>query len=188
MTGRLFSPVVALMVVAAFLGCSRPDGAKNRQGQPPSETRVDGASERVENEISGSPSRGSGAALGQRLRKLHETADAATTAEERAAAGADLLALYESLSAENSPHLISVRQDLAARAAQLLLATSPARSRDAAKAGLRLSSAPSVLRANLFLALADAEEALENPEEAKNALVFALSINEELFESEINTP
>lgn len=188
MTRRRFVPLATLVAVAVSLSCSRPDDAHKREGKAPSEARDDAEALRMESQSSGPSMRESSTALGRRLRKIHEAADAATTAEERAAAGADLLSLYESLGAENSPHLISVRQDLAARAAQLLLETSPARSRKAAEQALEISAAPSVLRANLFLALADAEEALGNTEKAKKALVLALSINEELFESEMNTP
>lgn len=178
------------MIFGFSLSCSRSDPAERRQEvtspAPPEDAGTAPALSQKEN--SGFPSGEHGVPLEKRLRKLHEDADAATSPEERAAAGERLLSLYEALSAENSPHLISIRQDLAARAAQLLLATSPSRSRKSAQDGLELSTAPSVLRANLFLALADADETLGNKENAQKSLVEALAINEKLFETEIEAP
>lgn len=126
--------------------------------------------------------------LAERLRKVHEEADAARSQKEKSLSAERLLSLYEATGAESSPHFLSVRQDLAARAAQLLLEESPSRAKESAERGLSLSNAPSVVRANLLLALADAEEALRNPSKAKRALVEALVINEELFQSEMEAP
>jgi hypothetical protein len=126
--------------------------------------------------------------LAEQLRKAHEEADAAHSNAAKLASAEQLLALDKTLGENDSPHLIALRQDLAARAAELLLQQTPARARESALRGLSLSSAPSVLRANLLLALADAEEALKNEDQTRKALVEALSINEKLFESEMQTP
>lgn len=127
-------------------------------------------------------------ALPEQLRALHEAADHADSSEERRHAADELLEMFRRTETETSPHLISVRQDLAARAASLLIESSPERAKAAAESGLRISDSPSVLRANLFIALADAEEALGRETEARKALLRALTINEELFESELKSP
>jgi len=126
--------------------------------------------------------------LPKRLRALHEAADQATSKEERLHAADELLMMFEDTRRGDSYHLVSVRQDLAARASHLLLDSSPERAKAAAESGLLLSLAPSVLRANLFIALADAEEALGDPVATKKALLHALAINEALFESEMESP
>lgn len=175
---------VVMLLVALFtisLGCSRSESRKRQETLSAEPTAP-------KSETSQFDSSAPNATLGQRLRKLHEEADKAASLEEKSAAADNLLSLYDSVSHDNSPHVVSVRQDLAARASQLLLDKSPARSKQLAKSGLELSQAPSVLRANLFLVLADAEEALGNKDQAKKALVEALTINEKLFESELKTP
>ncbi len=126
--------------------------------------------------------------LPSRLRSVHEAADRADSEEERLHMADELLVLFRRIESDRSPHLVSVRQDLAARAANLLVASAPKRAKVAAEEGLALSHQPSILRANLFISLADAEEALGNDAAARSALLRAITINETLLESELKTP
>lgn len=179
--------VLALCI--ALSGCSRFEESAGEAASDtaPSERQED-ATPHPEQSDGTPPQESPEDVLGQKLRKVHEEADAARSLEEKLASAQSLLSLYEAISSGNSPHLISVRQDLLARAAHFQLESSPAHAKESAERGLLLSRAPSVLRANLFLALADAEEALGSQERAKKALMEALAINEQLFESEMETP
>lgn len=189
MTTRVNVGLLVLALCVALMGCSRVDkSARKAASDPvPPELREEAT---PDSEQSGSapPQNSPAAALSQKLREVHEAADSARSREQKLAAARNLLSLYESISSEGSPHLISVQQDLLARAAHFQLESSPARAKELVERGLLLSSTPSILRANLFLALADAEEALGNQERAKKALMEALAINENLFESEMETP
>lgn len=123
-----------------------------------------------------------------KLKQVHQFADTATSREEKQEAARRLTAAFEEAAHTTSPHVVAVRQDLAARASQLQLEEAPLEAKRLAEMGLALSDAPSVLRANLFIALADAEEALAKPSEARSALVSALAINQQLFEAELMHP
>jgi hypothetical protein len=132
--------------------------------------------------------------LTAQLKEAHQIADSAASGEEKQRAAERLAALFDAVAsleetpAGTSPHVVAVRQDLAARASQLWLEHAPKDAKRLAERGLALSETPSVLRANLYIALADAEEALGRPSEARSALVSALSINAQLFEAELEHP
>src|SRR5690606_5578050 len=126
--------------------------------------------------------------LTTRLKRAHQIADQASTTSEKQAAAELLTDLFEETAATPSPHVTAVRQDLAARASQLRLEEAPLEAKRLAEQGLALTENPSVLLANLFIALADAEEALRNQAQARSALVSALTINEQLFEAELQHP
>ena len=126
--------------------------------------------------------------LTTRLKRVHQVADQASTTSEKQAAAELLTDLFEETTATPSPHVTAIRQDLAARASQLRLEEAPLEAKRLAEEGLALTNTKSVLLANLFIALADAEEALKNPPEARSALVSALTINEQLFDAELQHP
>lgn len=177
------SLVLALSVTA--WGCSRAENAVQKEQAAAGERALrseQGPARQARRPKEVSPP------LAEQLRKVHAEADAARSKKEKARSSQRLLSLFDATEGESSPHLTSVRQDLAARAAELLLDESPEQAKQSAERGLFLSNTPTVLRANLLLVLADAEEALGNQDKAKRALVEALLINEELFKSEIETP
>lgn len=155
-------------------GAPRPDPAPN-------------ASEQAISEQAAAPSQAL-RELSTRVKHVHQVADKASTTSEKQAAAELLTDLFEETATPPSPHVTAIRQDLAARASQLRLEEAPLEAKRLAEQGLSLSDTPSVLLANLFIALADAEEALKNSSQARSALVSALTINEQLFEAELQHP
>lgn len=178
--------VYCLVLALCAAACSRAEDSTSRQ-QVVLKQEADPPDRNVD-PLPPPPSTHGSPSLAEQLREVHEGADSARSAREKTLSAERLLSLYEATGTEDSPHLLAVRQDLAARAAQLLMEEAPDRAKESAQLGLNLSQTPSVLRANLFLALADAEEALGNRAQAKRALLEALVINEELFRSEMETP
>ncbi len=125
------------------------------------------------------------------LRLAHEEADDARTPAERAEALASIGRLFEARlpGGVDDPATRALRQDLASRAARLALELGrSAEALDWATRGLGLSSAPTVLRANLLLVRADALEATGQREAARAALVEALAINQQLLDQELENP
>ena len=124
-----------------------------------------------------------------RLRAAHALADEAQSGKQIEAALVELEQLFTLTDAEEGPHILAVRQDLAARIAEFKLKSGElSGAASAAQQGLALTDKPTLLRANLFIVLADIEEAQSNTDAATVALMSALTINQHLFDAELETP
>lgn len=118
----------------------------------------------------------------------HQAADEAKdrSADEKAA---KLLEEALSLAPLSGEATLILRQDLSARAGSLRLRVGDLKTAELlVRRGLSMSEAPSAARAQLFIVLADVEEARGHGDAAKQALLGALSINQELFERELEEP
>jgi hypothetical protein len=121
------------------------------------------------------------------LREAHRMADEAKTREDKDAARRKLQDAFES--APQTEATAELRQDVAARTARLLLESgSASEARTIAQRGLAVGSGPSVTRANLLVVMADAEEMLERPDEARKHLMEALEMNQALLSKELENP
>lgn len=86
-------------------------------------------------------------------------------------------------------HWAEVRQDIAGRLSRLALERGELeRARSWAERGLGFHEGPSVFRANLFVARANAERALGDADAASASLLEALKVNERLLEQELENP
>jgi len=86
-------------------------------------------------------------------------------------------------------HWAEVRQDIAGRLSKLALDRGdPRGARSWADRGLDFRREPSVFRANLFIARANAERALGNADAASASLFEALKVNQQLLEVELENP
>ena len=163
-----------VFAIGMLVSCSRP-------GDPPTPERK---------EPSASPSAPAIAhSWAQEVRKVHESADHAETHEALVnhARRMEQLAFYEARPPQREA--IQLAQDLAARSALLYLrASQPDEARRVVLRGLRRSDEPSASRTQLFMTLADAEEALGHGSSARKALLEALAINQQLFKKELETP
>ncbi len=127
--------------------------------------------------------------LAQLAAEAHASADRAGTSEKQLSAARELEKVFLHSSQEASPQAIVVRQDLAARAAQLYLtADQPNEAERIAKAGIHTSSEPSIPLASLLVARADAEEMQGKKEQMRASLVEAMKVNQKLMEKELLTP
>lgn len=127
--------------------------------------------------------------MAQLAAEAHASADRAGTSEKQLSAARELEKVFLHSSQEASPQAIVVRQDLAARAAQLYLtADQPNEAERIAKAGIHTSSEPSIPLASLLVARADAEEMQGKKEQMRASLVEAMKVNQKLMEKELLTP
>lgn len=116
---------------------------------------------------------------------------AADEAKDRAAEAGAVRLLEQALALPSTPGeaALILRQDLSVRAATLRLRGGDLKQAEVlVRQGLALSDAPSAARAQLLMTLADVEEAKGQVDEAKQALLGALAINQELFETELEEP
>ncbi len=89
----------------------------------------------------------------------------------------------------HSGEVIPVKQDLAARAGRLYFEAGDLKNAALVlNQGLSLSRAPSALRAQLLITLADVEESQGDPARARAALMEALQVNNALLSQELMTP
>lgn len=122
-----------------------------------------------------------------KLELLHERIDHADTAEERRETLQALTEAFEGLPGEGK--FVLAKQDLAYRAARLALESEEAAlAKRWAERGLELSREVDVGRANLLLALADAERALGNDEREREVLMQALTVNQKILKEELRDP
>jgi len=118
------------------------------------------------------------------VRAAHQTADSATTQEQKRAAERALESAFERSAAPGAE--AALRQDLADRAARLELELGHAQQAlDWTQRGLAVEGAPDLLRANLLITEADAWVALGQRGEARQSLLAALEINQALLSSEL---
>lgn len=120
------------------------------------------------------------------VRRAHSLADEAEVSDRPLAARAAL----SPVAAQEAPHDVApllaraVRQDLYFRLATVAAAADDHEgARDAASAGLSLGEGPDVLTANLFIARAEAYEALGDGARASSDYLSALRINEALLDA-----
>jgi tetratricopeptide (TPR) repeat protein len=178
---------LVLMTLGTCLGaCSRSEEPESEASLVESETeQVVAPEEAAEPPVN---KRSSEREFKQALIVAHRAADEAKNrvAEEKAAR-----LLEQALTLPPAPGEASLilRQDLSVRAATLRLRGGELKQAEVlVRQGLALSEAPSAARAQLFITLADVEEAKGQADDAKQALLNALAINQELFEKELEEP
>lgn len=127
-------------------------------------------------------------AYASEVRAAHHQADAAQGSVQKTAAKDALAAAFEHGEGSTGAQL-ALRQDLADRTARLELELGHAEAALRwARQGQALSAAPSVLSANLLITEADALAAQGRRDEARNALLSALEINQALLRVELDNP
>lgn len=181
---------LTLCVAFGLLACSREDRADSSELEPaatpprleaPTSPKRD---DEADDEAVGSVD---DHRFSRELEEAHRMADEAGNEEEMTAARRKLEAVYART--PESRDTAEVREDVAARIARIWLRTGSAtRARKVAKSALYLRDDPSVTRANLLVVLADAEEMLERPNEARKHLMQALEMNQTLLEKELENP
>lgn len=125
------------------------------------------------------------------LGAAHEAADLAETPATRREAVETVGRAFRepSPAGVSQAEALDIRQDLAARAAQLELSLGDAESAlDWTRRGLALSQSASVFRANLLMIQADVLTTQERPDLARKALLEALEVNTALLEQELENP
>jgi hypothetical protein len=120
------------------------------------------------------------------VRAAHQTADAAESPAQKAAAKDALESAFQR--GDEPGAAAAIRQDLADRAARLELELGhAAEALRWTQRGLAIDDAPSVLRANLLITEAEALAAQGQRAEARQALFAALEINQALLQVELDT-
>lgn len=123
----------------------------------------------------------------QRVILAHEAADQADSPKERLKAAQLIEDAFEQEA--TSPTGMILRQELAARGASIWVELGREDAAlDLIQRGQRLGSQPTASRAQLFIARADLAEHLGHESEAREALMEALRINQQLFEEEMEEP
>jgi hypothetical protein len=123
------------------------------------------------------------------LRKLHADVDAAESPAQMRAVEARLESAFEAEWPLQPSEAAPLRQDLAERAARLALAQDRVEeARKWAQKGLDVADGQPFLRANLLVALADAERQANALDSARGHLLEALAINQELLDRELEHP
>lgn len=184
---RAFSRAILVLSILSLTGCDQAQS-------PPEETEQDLSAAATEQEVgfkktSGSAALDAAGELAEETRHAHDLADRANTDPLKREALAALEQVTRKMRQLGTPHSIAVQQDLSARTAGLLL---EAGRREDARTELRMALAltekPTILRANLFITLADVEEAEKNHDVARAALMEALKINQTLLDTELEKP
>ncbi len=122
------------------------------------------------------------------VERAHDRADAATTDSEKLHV-AKLIANLAQSPLPGHTDSIVLAQELAARGSRLYVELQQLDlAAQLISAGLELSKVPSVARAQLMIARADTERARGNEEGERTALLEAISINQQLFETELESP
>jgi tetratricopeptide (TPR) repeat protein len=183
---RFYLASLVLMTMGTSLGaCSRSEAPESKASVAQSE-----AEEVTPRQAAAEPevTRSSEKDFKQALIVAHRAAD---EAKERPAEEEAARLLEQALTLPVAPGETSLilRQDLSVRAATLRLRGGDLKQAEVlVQQGLALSDAPSAARAQLLMTLADVEEAKGQLDEAKQALLGALAINQELFEKELEEP
>ncbi len=109
--------------------------------------------------------------------------------QERLKAAVRLHQVFLARGVGDAEEVVPVKQDLAARAGRLYFEAGDFKNATLVlNQGLGLSRAPSALRAQLLITLADVEESQGDTERARAALLEALQVNKALFSEELMTP
>jgi len=123
------------------------------------------------------------------VRQAHAGVDGAQSSDDKNDALRRIAVVLDEATPLPEASAAPVKQDLASRAARLALELGRAdEARGWAERGLALGNGMPFFRANLLVELADAERMLGKNEAAREHLVQALGINQDLLDRELEEP
>lgn len=124
-----------------------------------------------------------------RLALAHHQADHISTDKDSINAAQSLAELALDSARPDQEAALMLAQEAAARSASLYIKSDRVRdARALIERGLVVSAQPTVGLAQLYMVLADCEQAEDNEVASRQALLKALSINQELFALELKNP